>query len=93
MVKSPPANAGDMGSISGPGRSHTPRNNYAHEPQLLSLCSRARELQLLSRCAAATKSESPRACALQLEKLPQRETLHQRERKLENQQRPSTAKK
>ena len=26
-VKNPPANAGDKGSIPGPGRSHMPRNN------------------------------------------------------------------
>ena len=28
VVKNPPANAGDMGSIPGPGRCHTPRGNY-----------------------------------------------------------------
>ena len=27
VVKSPPANAGDMGSSPGPGRSHTPQCN------------------------------------------------------------------
>ena len=27
VVKNPPANAGDMGSSPGPGRSHMPRNN------------------------------------------------------------------
>ena len=27
VVKNPPANAGDMGSIAGPGRSHMPRSN------------------------------------------------------------------
>ena len=27
MVKNPPANAGDTGSILGPGRSHMPRSN------------------------------------------------------------------
>ena len=37
MVGNPPANAGDMGSCPGPGRSHMPRSNWAHEPQLLSL--------------------------------------------------------
>ena len=47
MVKNPPANAGDAGSSPGPGRSHLPRNNSAHAPQLLSLRSRAREPQLL----------------------------------------------
>ena len=47
MVKNPPANAGDMGSSPGLGKSHMPRGNQAHEPQLLSLRSRAREPQLL----------------------------------------------
>ena len=46
-VKNPPANAGDTGSSPGPGRSHIPQSNYACAPQLLSLCSRAREPQLL----------------------------------------------
>ena len=27
VVETPPANAGDTGSISGPGRSHMPRSN------------------------------------------------------------------
>ena len=27
VVKNPPANAGDMGSIPGPGRFHMPRSN------------------------------------------------------------------
>ena len=27
VVKNPPANAGEMGSIPGPGRSHVPRSN------------------------------------------------------------------
>ena len=47
MVKNPPANAADMGSSPGPGRSHMPRSNEARAPQLLSLRSRAREPQLL----------------------------------------------
>ena len=47
VVKNPPANAGDMGSSPGPGRSHMPQSNWAHAPQLLSLCSRTREPQLL----------------------------------------------
>ena len=50
VVKNPPANAGDKGSSPGPGRSHMPRSNKAHAPQLLSLRSKARELQLLSPC-------------------------------------------
>ena len=47
VVKNPPANAGDMGSSPGPGRSHMPLSNEARAPQLLSLRSRAREPQLL----------------------------------------------
>ena len=37
VVKNPPANAGDTGSIPGPERSHMPRSNWARVPQLLSL--------------------------------------------------------
>ena len=47
VVKNPPANAGDMGSSPGPGRSHMPQSNWALTSQLLSLCSRAHEPQLL----------------------------------------------
>ena len=56
MVKNPPANAGDTGSSPGPGRYHMPRSNEAHVPQLLSLCSRAREPQLLSPHATTTEA-------------------------------------
>ena len=42
-------------------------------PQLLSLCSRAREPQLLSPHATTTEAHAPRAHALQQEKPPQRE--------------------
>ena len=48
MVKNAPANAGDMGSILNPGRSHMPRSNYTHAPQLLGLCPRVWELQPLN---------------------------------------------
>ena len=37
VVKNLPANAGDMRSRPGLGRSHMPRSNWAREPQLLSL--------------------------------------------------------
>ena len=47
VVKNPPANAGDMGSMPGQGRSHRPRSDKAGGPQLLSLRSRAWGLQLL----------------------------------------------
>ena len=48
VVKNLPANAGDLGLIPDPGRSHIPRSNQACVPQLVSLCSKAWELQLLS---------------------------------------------
>ena len=47
MVKILPANAGNMGSILGLGRSHMQQSSYVREPQLLSLGSRAQGLQLL----------------------------------------------
>ena len=71
VVKNPPANAWDMGSIPGPGRSHMSRNNEARVPQLPTLRSRAREPQLLSPRAATTEAHAPTACAPQQEKPPQ----------------------
>ena len=65
VVKTPSANAGDMGSSPGPGRSHMPRSNEAHVPQLLSLCSRARDPQLLSPRATTTEAHTPGAHAPQ----------------------------
>ena len=59
MVKNLPAKAGDTGSILELGRSPMLQGNYDHMPQLLSLCSRARELQLLSLCAATTEARVP----------------------------------
>ena len=64
VVKNPADNAGDTGSISGPGRSHVPWSNQASVPQLLSLCPRAHVLQLL-------KPACPGASAPQQEKPPQ----------------------
>ena len=96
VVKNRPANAGDMGSSPGLGRSHMPRSNKAHAPQLLSLRSRARELQLLkpvchnywSLCATTTEARAPRAHAPQEEKplqwearLPQLEKAHVQQRR------------
>ena len=68
VVGKPPANAGDTGSIPGPGRSHLLQSNQAHAPQLLSLHSGSREPQLLSPCATTTEAGAPRAHALQQEK-------------------------
>ena len=61
VVKNPPANAGDMGSSPGPGRSHMPRSGRAHEPQLLSLrvwslCSATREATIVRGPRTAMKS-------------------------------------
>ena len=71
MVKNPPANAGDTGSIPGLGRSHMPQSNKAHVPQLLSLHARVHKPQVLSPHATATEARVPRAHALQQEKPPQ----------------------
>ena len=68
VVKNPPANAEDTGSIPGPGRSHTLRSNEACAPQLLSLRSRTYEPQLLSLRATTTETCAPTAHALQQEK-------------------------
>ena len=38
VIKNTPANAGDMGSIPGPGRSHMPRSNEVHAPQWSQCC-------------------------------------------------------
>ena len=56
VVKNLPANAGDTGSSPGQGRSHMPQSNWACAPQLLSLCSRAREPQLLRPPATTTEA-------------------------------------
>ena len=45
VVKSLPANAGDAGSIPGPGRSHMPWSCEAHAPHLLHLRNRAWQVQ------------------------------------------------
>ena len=70
VVESLPASAGDMGSSPGPGGSHMTWNNWAREPQLLSLrawslCSATREATILRGLRTAMKS-APRL--LQLEK-------------------------
>ena len=62
--KNLPVNAGDMGSIPGPGRFHMPGSNWARVSQLLSPSSRAGELQVL-------KLVHPKAIAPQWETPPQ----------------------
>ena len=71
VVGNLPANAGDTGSNPGPEGSHMSQSNQACVPQLLSLCSRAREPQLLSPRVATTEACAPRARAPQQEKPPQ----------------------
>ena len=61
MVENPPANAGDTGLSPGLGRSHMPRSDWAHEPQLLSLriwslCSATREAAIVRGLCTAMKS-------------------------------------
>ena len=55
MVENLPANAGDMGSSPGLGRSHMLWSNWAREPQLLSL----RVWSLCSATREDTDSERP----------------------------------
>ena len=86
VVKNPPANAGVMGSIPDPGRSHVPRSMQARAPQLLSLRSRAQALQLLSHVPQMPKPASPRGRALQREKPPQRALAPQLESSLHSPQ-------
>ena len=69
MVENLPANAGDTGSSPGLGRSHMPRSNWAHEPQLLSLrfwslCSAKREAAAVRGPRIAMKS-GPRSPQLE----------------------------
>ena len=80
VVENLPADAGDMGSSPGLGRSHMLWSNWAREPQLLSLCSRARKPQLLSLCATTSESHAPRARAPQQEKPPQWEACAPQQR-------------
>ena len=55
LDKNPPANAGDVGSIPGPGRFHMPRSSEAREPQLLSPRSATTEAHALGACAPGEK--------------------------------------
>ena len=102
MVRKPAANAGDMGSILGPGRSHMPQSGQACVPQLLSLCSTAWEQQLLSPHAATTEACVPKSpCSAMREattvrshvaQLEHTETKFTATREKPQPRRPSTAK-
>ena len=82
MVENLPANAGNMGSSPGLGKSHMPRSNWAREPQLLSLrvwslCSTTREAAIVRGPRTAMK-RGPRSPQL--------------EKALAQKRRPNTAK-
>ena len=81
VVENLPPNAGDTGSSPGLGRSHMPRSNWAHEPQLLSL----RIWSLCSATREATTVRGPRTAMKSGPRLPQLEKA------LAQKQRPNTA--
>ena len=81
VVENPPANAGDTGSSPGLGRSHMPRSNKAHEPQLLSL----RVWSLCSATGEAAMVRGPRTAMRSGPHLPQLEKA------LAQKRRPNTA--
>ena len=87
MVESLPANAGDMGSSPGLGRSHMPRSNWARGPQLLSL--RVLSLCVWSLCSATREAETVRGLRTAMKSGPR---LPQLEKALAQQRRPNTAK-
>ena len=69
VVENLPANAGDAGLSPGLGGSHVPRSNWAHEPQLLSLC----VWSLCSTTGEATIVRGPRTAMKSDPRLPQLE--------------------
>ena len=82
VVENLPANAGDMGSSPGLGRSHMPQSNWAREPQLLSL----RAWSLCSATGEAAIVRGPRTAMKSGPHLPQLEKA------LAWRRRPNTAK-
>ena len=81
MVKNPPANAGNTGSIPGLGRSHMPRSGWAQEPQLLSL-------RVWSLCSATREAAIVRGPRTVMKSGPR---LPQLEKALAQKRRPNTA--
>ena len=67
VVKSLSAGAGDRGVIPGLGGLHMPQSNWAHAPQLLSLCYEAHTPRAY---APQQKSQQWEAHALRLENSP-----------------------
>ena len=76
VVKNPPANAGDTGSVPGPGRPYMPLSNLSPcatttEPALRSPGTPTTELALWSLGTPTTEPTRPRAHAPQQEEPPQ----------------------
>ena len=82
VVDNLPANAGNMGSSPGLGRSHMPRSNWAREPQLLSL-------RVWSLCSATREDAIVRGPRTTMKSGPR---LPQLEKALSQKLRPNTAK-
>ena len=82
VVENPPANAGDMGSSPGLGRSHMLRSNRAREPQLLSL-------RVWSLCSATREAAIVRGPRTVIKSGPHSPQL---EKALAQKRRPNTAK-
>ena len=82
VVENLPANAGDMGSSPGLGRSHMPRSYWAREPQLLSLC-------VWSLCSATGEAAIVRGPRTAMKSGPRSPQL---EKALAQKRRPNTAK-
>ena len=82
MVEKLPANAGDMGSSPGLGRSHVLRSNWAREPQLLSL-------RIWSLCSATREAATVKGLHTAMQSGPH---LPQLEKALAQKRRPNTAK-
>lgn len=66
--KNRPANAGDMGLLSGPGTWHVLLSSEACVPQLLTLCSGAQQAATVEPVRHKYCISYPGACALQHEK-------------------------
>ena len=82
VVGNLPANAGDMDSSPGLGRSHMPRSNWARKPQLLSL-------RVWSLCSATREAATVRGPRTVMRSGPH---LPQLEKALAQKRRPNTAK-
>ena len=82
VVENLPANAGDMGSSPGLGRSHMLQSNWACEPQLLSL-------RIWSLCSATREDTIVRGPRTAMKSGPR---LPQLEKALAQKQRPNAAK-